>query len=147
MINYSRMTRSKIVLARETKFYLENGLVLPNQLTPPIIAIRNFWNKIMEKVFFSRNVTNGHLCTASCGRIVRMLIGSGLNMDGYKEPLICKISSEMIEHVEELEEMIEIFASSKIGNVKIGALGLCFTPCTKKLEILESAIYLKDCNF
>ena len=101
----------------------------------------------MEKVFFSRNATKGHLCTASCGRVVRMLIGGGRNKGDRKEPLICKISSEMIEHVEALEEMIEIFASSKIGNVKIGALGLCFTPCTKKLEILESAIYLKNCNF
>lgn len=132
----------KVTVVRETNFYLENGLKLPGRMTPPIIAIRRFWEKIMERAFITRNLHPNHSCTSACGRVVRMLIGSKCK----KESLKTKMPLDVIQFVDELEEMIELTSLRTVGSLRIGALGVLFTPCVKKMEILDSAIYLINCN-
>ena len=135
--------RGKVTLSRETNFYLENGLKLPNRMTPPTIAIRRFWDKIMERTFITRNLHPNHSCTSACGRVVRMLIGA----EHKQEALKSRMPMDVIEFIDELEEMIEMVSVQAVGLVKIGAVGVLFTPCIKKMEILDSAVYLKNCNY
>ena len=71
-----------------------------------------------------------------------MLIGSKCK----KESLKTKMPLDVIQFVDELEEMIELTSLRTVGSLRIGALGVLFTPCVKKMEILDSAIYLINCN-
>ena len=40
------------------------------------------------------------------------------------------------------EEMIGLYAGSYHGDLEIKGMGLLFTPCARKMEILDSAVYL-----
>ena len=127
----------RVALARETKFYLENGLELPKEQTPSVVTTRYFWTRIMDNIFFARNQTQGHVCTSTCGKLVRMQIGSKNNAK-------MKVSKndELNELIGSFEEMIGLYACSTLGELEIKGMGLLFTPCARKLEILDSAVYL-----
>ena len=129
----------RVALTNETKFYLGNGLELPNEQTPSIVSNRYFWTRIMENVFFTRNQTQGHVCTATCGRVVRMQIGSKRNAR-MKESK----SEELNEVIRGFEEMIGLYACQSLGELEIKGMGVLFTPCARKLEILDSAVYLRS---
>ena len=127
----------RVVLARETKFYIGNGLELPNPETPSVVTSRYFWTRIMDNLFFARNARQGHVCTATCGRVVRMQIGSkGGNIKK------CNQNEELMDLIKGFEEMIGLYAESYHGELEIRGMSLLFNPCARKLEILESAVYL-----
>ena len=127
----------RVSLAKETKFYLGNGLELPNSELPSLVTTRYFWTRIMDKLFFARNAQQGHVCTAACGRVIRLQLGSK-----GKKNIKQGSTEDLLDLIKGFEEMIGLYAGSFHGELEIKGLGLLFTPCARKLEILESAVYL-----
>ena len=128
----------RVVLANETKFYIGNGLELPNPQTPSVVTNRYFWTRIMDNIFFARNNRQGHICTATCGRVVRMQIGSN---GGSMQK--CNQNEELSDLLKGFEEMIGLYAESYHGELEIKGMSLLFNFCARKLEILDSAVYLR----
>ena len=129
----------RVALAKETKFFLGNGLELPSEQTPSVVSNRYFWTRIMDSVFFARNQSQGHICTATCGRVVRMQIGSRKNAS-----LKDSKNEDLNEVIKGFEEMIGLYACQSLGDLEIKGMGVLFTPCARKLEILDSAVYLRS---
>ena len=127
----------RVSLTKETKFFIGNGLELPNPEIPSLPTTRYFWTRIMDKLFFARNAQQGHVCTAACGRVVRMQLGSKGKMNIKQGG-----TEDLIELIKGFEEMIGLYAGSYHGDLEIKGMGLLFTPCARKMEILDSAVYL-----
>ena len=129
----------RIALVKETKFYLGNGLELPVDQTPSMPTIRYFWARMMDNIFFARNQIHGHICTSACGRLVRMQIGSKNNAR-----IKASKNEELNELITGFEELIGLYVCPTLGDLEIKGMGLLFTPCARKLEILDSAVYLRS---
>lgn len=129
----------KISHTADTKFYWKSGLQMPRRFLPSGIAIKFFINKMVEKAFLEVNPYRSHRCTATCGRIANMIIGNRPNL-AIRECM----NGDMADLVVEFEDLLEkeCFFKRGLGSQRIRSIAIMFVPCAKKLEILDSAIYL-----
>ena len=112
---------------------------MSRRFLPSGTAIKFFVNKMVEKAFLEVNPSQGHRCTATCGRIANVIIG---NRSG---PAIRnRMKGDIADLVGEFEDLLEMecFHNRGLGPHQIRSIAIVFVPCAKKLEILDSAIYL-----
>ena len=128
---------ARITHAVDTKFYWRSGLQVPRRFLPANIAIKFFINKMVEKAFVEANPYRIHRCTATCGRIANMVIGNQTGV-ALKEIL----RGELANLVCEFEDHMDLTLKRVLGPQQIKSVAIMFVPCAKKLEILDSAIYL-----
>ena len=65
----------RIKFLSEPLVFMENGLMLPNDLKPSMMACRTFFCKIIEELFVSVNPPREHLCSARCFDELQIIIG------------------------------------------------------------------------
>ena len=67
--------RTRIIFADDPIILLGNGLALPDENTPSIMANRTFLTRIMDELFVRSNPIQSHSCNEFCEQVFGMVIG------------------------------------------------------------------------
>ena len=112
---------------------------MPADWSPSNMATRTLVSHILDAAYLNLNASN-HKCTATCGKICRMLIGpfGDCNHINFRDA----VSVEVIDVIDDFELLLDACLGRVQGLTKIRSIGLIFTPCAKTLEVLETVINL-----
>ena len=128
----------KLSFANEPKVYMPNGLEIGRRFIPTGVAIQFLISKLVERAIGAEiGLNRSHKCTATCGRVAKMVVG------GVGVSLKYRVPNDMVEMVGEFEELVNSKLDDDLEWMQVKAVGLMFTPCAKKTEVLNSAVYLK----
>ena len=67
--------RTKFEFVNNPVIYIGNGLLLPDDFTPSVMACRTFFNKILDELFVATNPPNDHRCNEFCAEKLQVVIG------------------------------------------------------------------------
>ena len=67
--------RTKFEFINNPIIYIGNGLLLPEDFTPSVMACRTFFNKVLDELFVASNQAQGHLCNEFCAEKLQVVIG------------------------------------------------------------------------
>ena len=127
----------RISHAVDTKVYMASGLELKRRFLPASTAIKFFIDKMVRGAFIDANPYTKHRCTSTCGRVANLVLKS-------KKGAILKenLPEDLAVFVGEFEDHLNFTLEHAVGFQHVNAIAIMFVPCDKKLEILDSAIYL-----
>ena len=129
----------KLAFTKEPAVFMASGLKVGRRYLPCGTEIKFLIQKMVERAVGAEVGMNpSHRCTLTCGKIANMVIG------GVGVGLRHRVPDDMVGLVEDFEDVLNEAMGAENGIVQVKAVGLMFTPCSKKTEILESAIYLKN---
>ena len=67
--------RTRIIFAENPIIIMGNGLLLPDENTPSIMANRTFLTRILDELFVRMNAVETHKCSEFCEQVFSMVIG------------------------------------------------------------------------
>ena len=128
---------ARFVYAKETRIFHRNGLQVqgPNKLKES--SIKLFLNNLVGSFFLLTNTVRNHKCTSLCGQPVQFIIGFPHSTD-----VTGSVSPSCARMVEDFEELIKETIYDGHEDVELQTICIRMLPCSKCIEILESAIYL-----
>ena len=133
---------TKYTYACDPRVFHENGLLVGGREMPSAAEImgkeiKTFTNNILKKVILEANPIGHHKCNAFCRQEVQFLIGFPHSCD-----LKTSVPADMYEAVENFENLIGRKVYGGERNVEIQSLAIRLLPCSRYLEIIETAYYL-----
>ena len=128
---------TRIVYAQPTTFYYGSGLKVSHKDRPSKMATQLFLNELLEEMVLKVNPVKKHKCTSLCGQPVYIHLGFPNNLSVKSA---CPDASK--ELVEEFEDLLAVFLYGNEERAEIQSIGLRVLPCSKVLEVIDSAIYL-----
>ena len=120
----------------DTKFYMTSGLELTRRFLPTGVAVRVLIEKMVRRAVIDVNPYARHKCTSACGRVANLVLKS------KNGALKDNLPADLADFVIDFEDHLNIKLEHALGYQHINAIAIMFVPCDKKLEILDSAIYL-----
>ena len=134
--------RTKYTYACEPIIFHENGLMVGDRENPSAAvimgkALKNFTNNLLKKILLEANPIGHHKCNALCRQEVQFLIGYPHSCE-----LKSSVPSDMREFVENFEKLIGKKLYKGEREVEIQTLAIRLLPCSRYLEIIETAFYL-----
>ena len=120
----------------------ENGLMVGDREMPSAAAImgkamRNFTNNLLKRILLESNPVGHHKCNAFCKQQVQFLIGYPHSCD-----LKSSVPADMRDSVEKFESLIKKRIYDDELEVEIQSVCIRLLPCSRYLEIIETAYYL-----
>ena len=135
------MLQAKISHAVDTKVYMPSGLKLARRFLPPSQSMKFFIEKMIRRAVLDAMPAGAHRCTAACGRVANLMLKCN-NKASLKENLPEDLADFVLDFEEHLNSYHHCYLEHAIGQQQVKALAIMFVPCNKKLEVLDSAIYL-----
>ena len=132
--------RTKYIFATEAKIFFANGLQIPSDWSPSIMATRVMISHLLDNAFLNCN-SGKHVCSTHCGGVVRMLFGKRGACNGTK--FRDAVSTDVIDMVDDFELLLDACLGRDQGETRMRSIGVTFIPCLKTLEIIETTIYLE----
>ena len=125
--------KTRYVFTDEAKIFLPNGLKLSDDFTPSNMATRILVSNILDGAFIACNRSHNHKCNATCGSVVRMLVGP---FGDQKAPsLRNSMPTEVIDVLDDFELLLDACLGIAQGVTRVKSIGIRFLPCIKILEI------------
>ena len=127
----------KISHAADTRVFMASGLELTKSFLPIGVAVKFFIDKMVRRAVIDANPHARHKCTATCGRVASLVLKSK-----RKGALKDNLPTDLADFVTDFEDHLNVTLEHALGYQRVSAIAIMFVPCDKKLEILDSAIYL-----
>lgn len=133
---------TKYSYASEPVMFHANGLKVGDREMPSAASMmgshmRRFTNNLLKKVLVESNPVGHHQCTSFCRQQVQFLIGYPHGCD-----LKNSVPRDMVDMVENFETLISKKLYGNIVDVEIQSVSIRLLPCSRYLEIIETAFYL-----
>lgn len=141
-LNYVLDMTTKYTYACEPLMFHENGLMIGGRGMPTAAnimgkAIKSFTNNLLKRVLLEANPIGHHKCNSFCRQEVQFLIGYPHSCD-----LKSSVPTDMHQAVENFEQMIRKKVYHDEREVEIQSIAIRLLPCSRYLEIIETAYYL-----
>ena len=128
---------TRFIYAQPTTFYYGTGLKVSRRDEPSRMATQLFLNGLLEEMVVKVNPIRKHKCTSLCGQPVYIHLGFPNN---HSVKSACPDASRGL--LEDFEDLLAVFLYDNEERAEIQSIGLRILPCSKVLEIIDSAIYL-----
>lgn len=133
---------TKFTYACEPVMFHANGLKVGDREMPPAYLImgpqiKKFTNCLLKKILVETNPVGHHKCNSMCRQQVQFLIGYPHGCD-----LKSAVPLDMREKVEDFEKLISNRLYQDIIDVEVQSVAIKLLPCSRYLEIIETAYYL-----
>ena len=128
---------TRFVYTQPTTFYYGSGLKVSRSDEPSRMATQLFLNGLLEDMVVKVNPTRKHKCTSLCGHPVYVHLGFPNNRNVKSA---CPDASKAL--IEDFEDLLAVFLFENEERAEIQSIGLRILPCSKVLEIIDSAIFL-----
>ena len=133
---------TKFSYACEPVMFHANGRKVGDREMPPASVLmgsqmKKVTNCLLKKILVEANPVGHHKCNSLCHQQVQFLIGFPHGCD-----LKSAIPVDMREMVENFEEFISERLYGNTIDVEIQSVAIRLLPCSRYLEIIETAFYL-----
>ena len=133
---------TKYSYASEPVMFHANGLKVGDREMPSAAAMmgshmKRFTNNLLKKILVESNPVGHHQCNSLCRQQVQFLIGYPHGCD-----LKSSVPLDMIDMVESFETLISKKLYRDTVDVEIQSISIRLLPCSRFLEIIETAFYL-----
>ena len=128
---------ARFIYAKTPMIFHRNGLQVQGESKLKESSVRLFLNNLVGSFFLLTNTARNHKCTSLCGQPVQFFIGFPHSSD-----VGGSVSPSCARMVEDFEELIKATIYEGLEDVELQSICIRMLPCSRCIEILESAIYL-----
>ena len=154
--------KTRYKFAKDPMIYTASGMHLEDDFTPTVMALRTFFNGVLDELFVVKNPASKHICTDICMQKIQVIIGSlenGITRKSVPRKVLQKVKKDKSSYISithksstftlirDFEELLEAYQGVNAFQnghdaAVIHAIGVTFQPCATDLIINEANIYL-----